>query len=169
MTVRCGVNLENYENDGLKTELQKYPTPQRTQKPNGRQRLFLLDAPATWPEKLLRLGILFLALLCLGASPARACGPDFPNNLLDSGDYAVLVAPTVRFGEELERMQLVPTRWRAVIAANDHPSETAEAELADLKAALRKLKTSPEEISRICYAHRVQRERLRKYVSDYEQ
>jgi hypothetical protein len=164
--VRCGVNLEHYESERLKTVPQKYPTTQIPKYPNGRQRSFPLDAPAPWPEKLLRLGILLLALLCLAASPAHACGPDFPNNLLDSGDYAVLVAPTVRFGEELERMQLVQTRWRAVIAANDHPRETADAELADLNAALRKLKTSPADSIRICDAHQVQRERLRQYVAD---
>lgn len=162
------MNLEHYESEELKTALPKNLTTHPPRKTNGRQGLFLLDAPATWPEKLLRLGILFLALLCLAASPVRACGPDFPNHLLDSGDDAVLVAPTLRFGEELERMQLVQTRWRAVIAANDYPRETADAELADLKAALRKLKTSPEEIIRICDTHQVQRERLRQYVADCE-
>ena len=110
MTVRCGVNLEHYESDGLKTELRKYPTTQIPKDPNGSTTSFLLDAPVSLPEKLLRLGIIALALLCLAASHVQACGPDFPNNLLDSGDYAVLVAPTVRFAEELNRMQLVRTR-----------------------------------------------------------
>ena len=128
---------------------------------------FLLDAPASWPEKILRFGILFLALLCLAATQARACGPDFPNNLLDSGDYAVLVAPRVRFGEELERMQLVQTRWHAVINTSDYPQETADAELADLRAALKRRKIAPEEIGRICDAHRVQRERLQNFVAAY--
>lgn len=169
MTVRCGVNLENYESGRLNAGIQKYPKTQLPKNPNGSTTCFLLDAPASLPEKLLRLGIIALALLCLAASRVRACGPDFPNNLLDSGDYAVLVAPTVRFAEELERMQLVQTRWRAVISTNDYPQETADGELADLTAALKRLRTSPEEITRICEAHRVQRERLRKYVTNYEQ
>lgn len=163
------MNLENYDGNELTTELRKYPTIQIPNCPTAERPSFLLDIPASLPEKLLRLGVLFLALLCLAAAQVHACGPDFPNNLLDSGDYAVLVAPTVRFGEELERMQLVQTRWRAVITTNDYPQETADAELADLTAALKKIKTSPEETLRICDAHRVQRERLRKYVTDYEQ
>lgn len=98
------MNLKNYENDGLTTELRNHPNTQLPKDPNGGPTSFLLDAPASLPEKLLRLGIIALALLCLAAAHVHARGPDFPNNLFDSGDYAVLVAPTVRFAEELERM-----------------------------------------------------------------
>lgn len=119
-------------------------------------------------EKLLRLLALTLALLCLAATNARACGPWFPNNLLDSGDQAVLVSPTLRFGDELERMQLIQTRWRAVITTNAYPQEALEAELADLTAALKKAKTSPEEIERIRDAHRGEREKLQGFVNDHE-
>src|ERR1051325_5050035 len=41
--------------------------------------------PALW-EKILRFAALGLALLCLAATQIRACGPSFPNNLLDLGD-----------------------------------------------------------------------------------
>jgi tetratricopeptide (TPR) repeat protein len=61
----------------------------------------------------------------------------------------------------------VQTRWRAVITTNDYPQEAADAELADLGAALKKLKSPPAEIVRICEAHRVQRERLQKYFTAY--
>lgn len=161
------MNLENYESERLNAESQKYPKTQPPKDPNGSTTSFLLDVPASLPEKLLRLGIIALALLSLAASHVQACGPDFPNNLLDAGDYAVLVAPMVRFGEELHRMQLVQTRWRAVLTTNDYPREAADAEMADLAAALKKLKTSREETMRVCDAHQVQRERLAKYVEDY--
>ncbi len=120
------------------------------------------------PEFFLRLGVVLLALLCLAARSTRACGPDFPNHLLGAGDYAVLVAPGVSFGDELERMQLIPTRWRAVFSTNDYPQEAADAEIGDLRAALRRSKTPAAEIERIVSAHRVQRDRLHLYAADYE-
>lgn len=162
------MNSVNYDCGNLNDGNRKYPKTQSPNYPGRSADGCRLDAPASWPEELLRLGILLLALLCLAATQAQACGPDFPNNLLDSGDYAVLVAPTVRFAEELERMQLVQTRWRAVLSTNDYPQEAADAEIADLTAALRRGKTPAAEIERICSAHRVQRERLHQYVSDYE-
>ena len=52
--------------------------------------------------------------LCVAVSPTPAtlfaCGPWFPNNLLDGGDPAVLVAPRASFIVELQRMKLVETR-----------------------------------------------------------
>src|SRR5208283_54452 len=41
-----------------------------------------------------------------GAGKTSACGPFFPNNLLDAGDQAVLQAPVTDFRRELERMKL---------------------------------------------------------------
>ena len=77
------------------------------------------------------------------------CGPDFPNQLLDRGDDAVLAAPTASFDRELQRMQLKPGSFVAVPATNDYANQTIEADLADLRSALRKTdlsKTAREEI-----------------------
>ena len=83
---------------------------------------------------------LVIALGCLVlCGPGRACGPDFPNNLLDRGDEAVMTAPEARFRDELARMKLVPSHFRALPATNA-PLATLEAELADLRAALDALK-----------------------------
>jgi hypothetical protein len=166
VTVRCGVNLSDHEIETVNSDRENNSF--RLLQTSVRAGFDPVDAPASLPEKLLRLAILLLALLCLAATRVQACGPDFPNNLLDSGDYAVLGAPTVLFSRELERMQLVQTHWRACLATNDHPQESMDAELVDLRAALKKLKTPPEEITRICEAHQVQRERLRRYIEAIE-
>ncbi len=53
---------------------------------------------------MLVLGLLGAAVL----GPLIACGPFFPNSLLQEGDNAVLQAPTVSFRRELDRLQLTP-------------------------------------------------------------
>ena len=67
-----------------------------------------------------------------------ACGPEFPNQMLDRGDEAVLAAPIACFDRELERIHLLPASFQAVLASNDYAGQTLDAELADLGAALRK-------------------------------
>ena len=65
-------------------------------------------------------------------------------------------------------MKLVQTRWRAVFSTNDYPQETQDAEISDLTAALKKLKTPATEIERICEAHRAERDKLQKFKSEHE-
>ena len=103
--------------------------------------------------------------LWLLPQPLQACGPFFPNNLLDSGDQAVLGAPTANFEKELVRMKLV-TRFSAVPATNGFAQQTVDLELADLALALVREKVSAIESERIVTAHRANRERLLKFEQE---
>ena len=67
-----------------------------------------------------------------------ACGPWFPNTLLDKGDIAVLGAPRANFQRELERMKLLAP---AAATSMNRPVDSREADVADLRAALERLHT----------------------------
>jgi LysM repeat protein len=117
-----------------------------------------------------------LFLLAVGLQkPGKlfACGPDFPNSLLDGGDTAVLVAPVADFIGELQRMKLVESRFQAVpltgeIAGASFATQTAVAELTDLTAALKKSKLPDDEVERIRSTHQAAREQLSKFLADTE-
>jgi tetratricopeptide (TPR) repeat protein/LysM repeat protein len=117
---------------------------------------------------------LFLcAAVFQGPGSLFACGPDFPNSLLDGGDAAVLVAPVADFIGELQRMKLVETRFQAIPLQGDDrgaslATQAAAAELTDLTAALKKAKTPDDELERIRSAHQAAREKLSKFVADTE-
>jgi len=105
--------------------------------------------------------------------PSPACGPNFPNNLLDGGDAALLVAPLASFADELERMKLVTSRLQAKPPddwdrVGTHAQQSLEAELADLRAALQRTQRPEAEIERICATHQLQREKLHDYVAARE-
>lgn len=119
-------------------------------------------------ENLLRLGVLAFVLLSLAATSAHACGPFFPNNLLDRGDEALLSAPIADFHRELARLNLAPSRFAAVSATNSHKAQAFDAEMADLAAALKQSKVSPEETARIVEGHRVNRKKLDAYLDAYD-
>lgn len=72
--------------------------------------------------------------------PLLACGPWFPNRLLDGGDEAVLIAPYASFFREIARMQLLSSSHVAKPLTNNqsYAGQTADADLEDLRAALRK-------------------------------
>jgi hypothetical protein len=95
---------------------------------------------------------------------ALACGLDFPNNMLDRGDAAVLVAPVADFYTELERMNLAPSRFHAVTSTNSYAEETLQVELADLRAALHAAGTASNDVERIVLSHLEQRTRLQKFL-----
>lgn len=162
------MNLKNYDAYAL-NQIQKPTTTQSSTDPFCSRSDFPLDAPATIAEKIFRLAILLLALLCLAASRANACGPDFPNNLLDSGDAALLRAPVARFSDELTRMQLATSRFTANLGTNDYDTDTLSAELSDLAAALQGAKVSPREAEKICSAHRAQREKLKQFLTQFDE
>ncbi len=95
-------------------------------------------------------------MLAMFLGSALACGPDFPNSLLMSGDEAVLQAPVVRFAAELDRFQPVPPpgighreRMESARAA------TVAAEMFDLRSALigRQLETSAIAAVVLAYSH----------------
>lgn len=125
----------------------------------------ILHSPPSLAEELLRLAILTLALLCLAANKLHACGPDFPNYILDEGDRDLLLAPVADFERELERMQLAPSRFSAVETTNDsYAQDSIEAELGDLHRALKKAKVPAEEAERIFDAHAEGREKLKTFL-----
>src|SRR5262249_51976716 len=102
-----------------------------------------------------------LAACLLWAAQARACGPDFPNNLLDQGDKAVLIAPEANFAAELKRMNLVASKFKAVqTEGGNYASAAADTEMSDLTAALKKSKVTQEEAERIRTAHAAARDAL---------
>jgi len=81
---------------------------------------------------------IFLAAAISGfAGNTFACGPSFPNNLLDAGDSAVLQPPVADFQRELERMKLVTAQTRAVPLAGGQKyfEQSTEVEMTDLAAA----------------------------------
>lgn len=103
-------------------------------------------------------------LFCFFPFRLPACGPYFPNNLLNRGDDAVLVAPIADFKRELQRMRIAPEQFQAVPATNGYANQTAAAELDDLLAALNQSGT-PDGIAReIIARHQAERTRLLKYV-----
>lgn len=115
----------------------------------------------------LRVVVLALILLSL-ALRVHACGPFFPNNLLGSGDAAVLAAPVADFQRELARMELVPSRFEHVESTNTYAQEAIDAELDDLAAALKRAKVKGEEFARITGTHAANRNRLAEYVAAFE-
>lgn len=88
-----------------------------------------------------------------------ACGPFFPNTLLDRGDEAVLTAPEARFRLELDRMRLIASSFRALPATN-YPRQTLDAELTDLRAALEKSGAPSARRHAIVEQHRLEREKI---------
>ncbi len=88
--------------------------------------------------------------------------------MLDRGDAALFDAPTANFARELERMNLAPSRFHANVPSVPYAEQSQAAEIADLEAALKKVKRPPEEAARVIALHRVQRNRLHKFLADFE-
>ncbi len=108
--------------------------------------------------------------LCSANSP-RACGPDFPNNLLDRGDAAVLDAPVADFAAELDRMRLVSTRLHAVTLTDEvqtYADQAADAELTDLSAALKKQKASADSAAKVYEGLAKTRQLIKLYRTQIE-
>ena len=148
-----GVSTKSAELDrtlgemSLRTELDKRPVGARCYKyaaPNGAHARMCAWFAAAW---------------LLWSTPGFACGPFFPNTLLDGGDAALLRAPTIRFDDEIERMKLVPTTWLAKPSTNP-PLDSLEAELSDLRAALQEAGVPAERRGLIVRRHREERETI---------
>jgi hypothetical protein len=114
----------------------------------------------------LRWGI--AAVVMIAACSSLACGPWFPNNMLDRGDAAVLVAPIADFYGELDRIPANPTSVRAVVSTpNSYTEDTLQAELADLRAALKASGKSSNEVERIVLSHAEQRAKMQKFSDTF--
>lgn len=108
------------------------------------------------------------AIVFLSGHPLFACGPCFPNNLLDSGDNAVLVAPIADFQRELQRIHFPPSPFHAISTTNDFAEQSADAELDDLQSALERSGRPPSAIKTVVKKHRLERSRLQNYVESLE-
>ena len=111
---------------------------------------------------------IFLAAAISGfVGNAFACGPFFPNNLLDAGDNAVLQAPVADFQRELTRMKLVTAKTHAVPLADGQKfyDQSSAVEMTDLAAALKREKVSSEQATVIMQAHLGERMKLNAFLS----
>jgi hypothetical protein len=119
----------------------------------------------SWPRrvKLFRRCALIGVVVVGFGLPAFACGPNFPNSLLDGGDAALLTAPDANFAMELARLPSLAAKFKASITTNDYATETIEGELADLRKALKVADASTAEAADIVYRYRIEREKLRKF------
>ena len=103
----------------------------------------------------------------MAAATAPGCGPFFPNMFLKD-DSAVLEAPVAWFGGEIKRMKLTPPVERRVTSGKGFTSEAADADIAELQAALDKAGVKPAARQAIVDAHRVERQKLR-VLADYNE
>lgn len=111
---------------------------------------------------------IFLAAAISGfAGGTLACGPFFPNNLLDAGDRAVLQSPVADFQRELERMKLVAPSARALPLADGQKfyDQSTAAEMTDLAAALKREKISSELATVIMQSHLGERMKLNGFLA----
>jgi tetratricopeptide (TPR) repeat protein len=113
------------------------------------------------------------ALMALGvsAAPSQACGPFFPNRLLQGGDETVLWAPVGDFAREIARLTppgdphcpaVVPADhdWYGVAAAR----QTATADADELRAVLAAGGLSSERQAALVSAHAAVRDVLRAHA-----
>lgn len=112
---------------------------------------FILDRP-------LILGTILVIVLIGG--PLLACGPNFPNMLLNAGDRALLVAPVANFSAELERMRLARPRFKTLLPTNGYPAQTWDAEQTDLQTALALKGIPKHSLERILERHAQERKKL---------
>lgn len=110
-----------------------------------------------------RLALAGMTVIGCFALSAFACGPFFPNSLLDGGDSALLTAPVARFSSELARLELPAPKFKASITTNDYATETIEGELADLRKALKEADGPSTDVPDILHRYRIEREKLLKY------
>jgi len=86
---------------------------------------------------LLAAAVAAAAIVCLPPEAGRACGPFFPPTVLHLPDQAVLQAPLGEFRVELARLGgEIRAPFRSVGSDKTPSAQTAEADLADLTAAL---------------------------------
>ena len=86
--------------------------------------------------------------------------------MLDRGVDALLAAPVADFSRELERMHLMPAKFQAVIPTNDYTTQTIEADLADLRGALRKTELTKAGRERIVSNYQIARAQLASSRAD---
>ena len=122
-------------------------------------------------SKKISAAILLAAVISGFAVNALACGPFFPNNLLDAGDSAVLQPPLGDFARELQRLKLPAPKARAVSLAEgqNYADQSADVEMTDLAAALKRKKIATAPATVILQAHLAERMKLNQFNAKYEE
>ena len=90
-----------------------------------------------------------LAVCVLPPGAARACGPWFPSTILNDPNAALRVAPVGDFCTELGRMRAAGKPTFQALPPEEkstHARQTAEADLSDLRAALKAADEKPRAI-----------------------
>jgi tetratricopeptide (TPR) repeat protein len=98
--------------------------------------------------------------LLAAACGSPACGPDFPNRLLDAGDAALLEAPGVSFRKEIGRISLANVPFRTLGSTNTYLEQSLEVELADLQAALERSAVPADRRDHILSHHAAERRKI---------
>jgi hypothetical protein len=117
-----------------------------------------------WKVAIGRSALPWCILIGFIALRLQASQPAVSYRLLGDGGSRMLSAPVAVFSQEIELMNLAKSPHRAVPSTNSHPNDAAEAELFDLKLALRALGHPPGVIERIVMAHAAERETIRAAV-----
>jgi len=95
----------------------------------------------------------------------HACGPDFPNWLLDGSDSQILSAPIASFAIEIGKMDLPVSPYSARPSKRgQHAIDSRDAELADLAQALSQSGRTPAQANAVVEAHAAEREKLLGYL-----
>ena len=111
--------------------------------------------------------VLVVAAVLGFVGSAIACGPFFPNNLLGSGDHALLQAPVADFQRELVRMNLVTAKAQAVPlgVGQRYCEQATELEMNDLAAALKRQRVSSAQATVIMQSHLAERMKLNAFIA----
>src|SRR5581483_402487 len=88
-----------------------------------------------------------------------ACGPTFPNSLLEyrgeTSDGGVLVAPKARFASLLQLIELPSARFKAKPPAGDYFEQSLAGDLADLGRELTDQKVTPSQRASLLRGYRL--------------
>lgn len=106
--------------------------------------------------------LLLSAAIGFRAGQLLACGPDFPNYILDGGGDAVLAAPRADFYRELDRLHLA-AHFHAVLSTNHYAEQNISLEQADLLAALEKAGVDDLAAAQIASQHLAERIKLQQF------
>jgi hypothetical protein len=96
----------------------------------------------------------------------RACGPDFPNDILDGGEEELWLAPEADFRRELVRLQLRSPFTAVAAPRGNFAAESATAELTQLREALRATGVTGDRASRVLASQQVARARLEQFLQE---
>ena len=111
--------------------------------------------------------LLLSAAIGFIADELPACGPDFPNYILEGGGDQVLAAPRTDFYRELDRLHLAP-HFRAVISTNHYAEQNISLEQADLLAALKKTGADDFDAALIAAQHLAERIKLLQFNAAFK-